>query len=252
MDHGFFKSINTLIITGRGIYTFTMRLDKYLATVTDFSRSESKVLLRQKRVKVAGLVMTDPKTSVTENTAVTIDGELLRSAGYRYFMLNKPEGYISATKDRNHLIVLELLDEDNLDQLHIAGRLDIDTTGLLLLTDDGGWSHRITSPNKNCCKTYILETLYPITSDAIEKIEQGIQLDNEKRPTKPATINLVDEHTARLTISEGKYHQVKRMFAAVGNKVEMLHRECIGDITLDENLESGEYRALTLNEIASV
>lgn len=229
-----------------------MRLDKYLAMVTDFSRSEAKVLLKQKRVKVAGVRVTDPRTVVAENTDVSIDGELLRSADYRYFMLNKPEGYISATKDRHHLIVLELLDEDNLDQLHIAGRLDIDTTGLLLLTDDGGWSHRVTSPNRDCCKTYLLETLYPITRDAIEKIERGIQLDNEKRPTKPATIALVDEHTARLTISEGKYHQVKRMFAAVGNKVEMLHRECIGDITLDEDLELGEYRALTPEEIASI
>ena len=229
-----------------------MRLDKYIATVTDFSRSEAKVLLKQKRVKVAGVRVTDPRTVVAENTDVSIDGELLRAAGYRYFMLNKPEGYISATKDRHHLIVLELLDEDNLDQLHIAGRLDIDTTGLLLITDDGRWSHRVTSPNRDCKKTYLLETSEPISPEAIKAIEQGIQLDNEKRPTKPATMDLIDEHTARLTISEGKYHQVKRMLAAVGNKVDLLHRERIGSIVLDRDLSPGEYRSLTAKEATSI
>ncbi len=229
-----------------------MRLDKYLTTVTDLSRAESKRLLKSSTVTVDGVKITDPRTHIGEQAEVAIDGEVLRQATARYFMLHKPLGYVSATKDREHLTVLELLDEDNLDQLHIAGRLDIDTTGLLLLTDDGQWSHRVTSPKRNCNKTYLLETADPITEEAVAKIEQGIHLDNEKRPTKPATMEIIDVQTARLTISEGKYHQVKRMLAAVGNKVEMLHRERIGDIVLDENLLPGEYRALTEDEVASL
>ncbi|ARN74625.1 16S rRNA pseudouridine(516) synthase RsuA [Oceanicoccus sagamiensis] len=229
-----------------------MRLDKYLTSVTDLSRAESKRILKSSVVTVDGVRVTDPKTHIAEQAEVAIDGDLLRTATARYFMLHKPLGYVSATKDREHLTVLELLDEDNLDQLHIAGRLDIDTTGLVLLTDDGQWSHRVTSPKRDCYKTYLLETADPITDEAVEKIEQGIHLDNEKRPTKPAAMELVDVQTARLTISEGKYHQVKRMLAAVGNKVEMLHRERIGDIVLDEDLLPGEYRELTETEVASI
>ncbi len=229
-----------------------MRLDKYLATVTDLSRADAKKLLKTSRVRVEGNIVTDPRFVVAETTVVEIDGELLRKATARYFMLNKPEGYVSATKDRRHLTVLELLDEDNLDRLHIAGRLDIDTTGLLLITDDGQWSHRVTSPNSQCKKTYWLEAADPISPEAVARIEQGILLDNEKRPTLPATIELIDEHAARLSISEGKYHQVKRMLAAVGNKVDKLHRERIGAIILDDNLMPGEYRELTVDEISSV
>ncbi|MEE8059829.1 MAG: 16S rRNA pseudouridine(516) synthase RsuA [Pseudomonadales bacterium] len=229
-----------------------MRLDKYLATVTDLSRADAKKLLKASRVTVAEKVITDPRTHVLATAAVALDGELLRKATARYFMLHKPEGYVSATKDREHLTVLDLLDEDNLEQLHIAGRLDIDTTGLVLITDDGGWSHRVTSPHNDCNKTYLLETADPISSAAIKKIEQGIHLDNEKRPTLPATIELIDEHCARLTICEGRYHQVKRMLAAVGNKVDKLHRERIGEIVLDEDLMPGEYRSLTEDEVVSV
>ena len=229
-----------------------MRLDKYLTTVTNLSRTESKRILKSNRVTVDGCHVTEPSTQVGECAQVAIDGEPLRSAAARYFMLNKPLGYVSATKDKQHLTVLEWFDEDNLDRLHIAGRLDIDTTGLLLLTDDGQWSHRVTSPKHNCNKTYWLQTVDPITDAAIEKIQQGILLDNEKRATKPAAIELIDVQTARLTISEGKYHQVKRMFAAVGNKIETLHREQIDDIVLDENLMPGEYRALTEQEIGSI
>jgi 16S rRNA pseudouridine516 synthase len=229
-----------------------MRLDKYLAAVTDLSRSEAKKVIRSASVTVDGHTVTDPQLAVATSAVVTLNGVLQRQAGQRYFMLHKPAGYISATKDRQHLTVLDLLDEDNRSQLHIAGRLDIDTTGLLLITDDGSWSHRVTSPNSHCKKTYWLETAEPISPEAIRQIEQGILLDNEKRPTLPATMELIDEYRARLTISEGKYHQVKRMLAAVGNKVETLHRQRIGDIVLDNHLQPGEYRPLTAAEINSV
>lgn len=229
-----------------------IRLDKYLANVSSLSRSEAKKALKAGRVMVDGERVTDPRCHVVESASVAIDGQLLRQPVNRYFMLNKPPGYVSATKDREHLTVLNLLDEDNLDKLHIAGRLDMDTTGLVLITDDGPWSHRVTSPKSHCKKTYLLETYEAITPTAVQQIEQGIHLDNEKRPTLPATLQLLDDYNARLMISEGKYHQVKRMLAAVGNKVESLHREQIGDIKLDEQLMPGEYRPLTEQEINSV
>ncbi len=229
-----------------------MRIDKYLAQVTDYSRAQAKKLLKEGAVLVEGVVISDPRYDVSATVAVSVNGRPLRTATPRYFMLNKPEGYISATKDRQHLTVMELLDEDNMEKLHIAGRLDIDTTGLLLITDDGQWAHRVTSPKSDCKKTYWLETADPITEEAKARIEQGIHLDNEKRPTLPAQMELLDEHSARLTISEGKYHQVKRMFAAVGNKVDLLHRERIGDIILDDELDPGEYRTLTSEEVSSI
>jgi len=229
-----------------------MRLDKYLASVTDYSRSEVKKLIKSGRVLAAGEVVTDPRYVVEAMTPVALDGALLRHATPRYFMLNKPLGYVSATKDRQHLTVLELLDEDNPEQLHIAGRLDIDTTGLLLLTDDGQWSHRVTAPNKACAKTYLVETVEPIPESAIAKFSEGVFLHNEKRRTLPAKLEIVDVQTARLTITEGKFHQVKRMFHAIENEVETLHRESIGAIVLDPSLGEGEYRALTEQEIGSI
>jgi 16S rRNA pseudouridine516 synthase len=229
-----------------------MRLDKFLANVTDYSRAEAKKMLKFGRVTVAGEVVKEPRFHVAEDAEVAIDGELLRAAKPRYFMLNKPTGYVSATKDREHLTVIDLIDEDNCDKLHIAGRLDIDTTGLVLITDDGPWSHRVTTPKSHCKKTYYIELYEAINPDAIKQLEEGIHLDNEKRPTLPAHVEMIDDYTMRLTISEGKYHQVKRMLVAVGNKVESLHRERIGDIVLDEDLAPGEYRHLTEQEVSSV
>ncbi|XNM88129.1 16S rRNA pseudouridine(516) synthase RsuA [Escherichia coli] len=137
-------------------------------------------------------------------------------------------------------------------KLHAAGRLDIDTTGLVLMTDDGQWSHRITSPRHHCEKTYLVTLESPVADDTAEQFAKGVQLHNEKDRTKPAVLEVITPTQVRLTISEGRYHQVKRMFAAVGNHVVELHRERIGGITLDADLAPGEYRPLTEEEIASV
>lgn len=145
-----------------------------------------------------------------------------------------------------------LLDEVKMENLHFAGRLDVDTTGLVLITDDGKWSHRITSPKHKCEKTYRVWLADPVQQEYVDQFKQGIELRNEKEPTLPAQLEIIDEKEVLLTIHEGKYHQVKRMFAALGNKVEGLHRERIGDIYLDEDLEPGEYRYLTQEEIDSV
>ncbi len=164
-------------------------------------------------------------------------------------MLHKPDGYVCATKDRDHETVLDLLDVDNREALHIAGRLDVDTTGLVLLTDDGQWSHRITTPRAECDKTYWLQSAESIPEAAVAQFARGLFLHNEKERLKPAHLEILDPCTARLTISEGKYHQVKRMFGAIGNAVTRLHRERIGAIALDPALAPGEYRELTADEV---
>lgn len=229
-----------------------MRLDKYLAGVTDLSRSDAKRAIKDGDVAVAGRVVLDPQFDVAADAPVTLAGQKLRTAAPRYFMLHKPEGYVCAARDRQHLTVLDLLDEDNVESLHIAGRLDIDTTGLVLLTDDGVWSHRITAPRRDCDKTYWLQTAEPIPDTAVTQFERGLFLHSEKTRLKPAFLEIIDPHTARMRISEGKYHQVKRMFGAIGNAVVKLHRERVGAISLDPNLAEGEYRALTAAEIESV
>lgn len=229
-----------------------MRLDKYIAQTTDLSRALVKLALRNKRVTVNGELIKDAGLHVSPTDSVKLDGEALSAVGPRYFMLHKPLGYISATVDNEHPTVLDLLDEPNKKALHIAGRLDIDTTGLVLITDDGPWNHRVTSPRHECEKTYYVTLANDLVADAEAKLQAGILLSSETQLTKPATLERLYSNEVRLTISEGKYHQVKRMFAALGNRVTELHRERIGEIILDESLAEGEYRPLTAAEINSI
>ena len=229
-----------------------MRLDKYISTTTDFSRKEAKRLLKAGVVRVDGVAVGDPSLRIRPDQTVSIDEMPLSEPGPRYFMLNKPPGYVCATKDSDHPVVLDLLDEPNRDRLQVAGRLDIDTTGLVLITDDGKWNHAVTSPARACGKTYYVCTDGDIPGKAAEKFERGMILDGERRRTRPAKLEILFANEARLTIHEGKYHQVKRMFAALGIRVEELHRESIGGIVLDDDLEEGEYRELTPGEINSV
>lgn len=227
-----------------------MRLDKFIASVTDLSRSDAKRALKLGAVSVAGKVVTDAQYEVEATALVELEGRRLRAALPRYFMLHKPDGYVCATKDRDHETVLDLLEVDNREALHIAGRLDVDTTGLVLLTDDGQWSHRITTPRAECDKTYWLQSAEPIPFDAVAQFARGLFLHNEKERLKPARLEILEPCSARLTISEGKYHQVKRMFGAIGNAVTRLHRERIGAIALDPALAPGEYRELTADEVS--
>jgi 16S rRNA pseudouridine516 synthase len=230
-----------------------MRLDKYLAQATDYSRSEIKKAIRRAEVLVNGRQADDPAMKVGEGDEIILDGQRIHHHGKRYFMLNKPEGVVSVTKDGRNMTALDLLlDEANRERLHIAGRLDKDATGLLLITDDGEWTHQVISPRKHCDKVYLVQLAEPLEEPLIEKFAQGIWLEQEKKRTLPARLEILDEHRARLTLQEGKYHQVKRMFAALGNHVEALHRVQIGGIVLDEGLAPGDYRPLSDEEIASV
>lgn len=228
-----------------------MRLDRFIGNATDYSRSEIKKMIRARRISVNGAVQVDAALHVEAKDEVLVDGDPARAPSARYFMLNKPVGYVSETKDRLNPSVVDLLDEPNMGKLHVAGRLDIDTTGLVLLTDDGQWSHRVTSPNHRCGKTYYVAIDSVLSEEHEKKITAGLWLNNEDRRTLPAEIERICDNEFRLTIYEGKYHQVKRMFAAVGHRVEKLHRERIGNIVLDDSLESGKYRELTEAEINS-
>ncbi|MGH1372934.1 MAG: 16S rRNA pseudouridine(516) synthase RsuA [Cellvibrionaceae bacterium] len=230
-----------------------MRLDKYISQISDLSRKDVKRIIKSGVVTINDEVCKDSSRHVLDTDVVCAEGESLAPPRARYFMLHKPQGYVCVTKDRDHPTVLELLDEEpNLDKLQIAGRLDIDTTGLVLITDDGKWNHAVTSPKRDCKKTYLVTTAHDIDPSAVDQFAEGVMLEGEMKATLPASLEILFANEAKLTISEGKYHQVKRMFGAIGNRVIELHREKVGDILLDQDLELGDYRELTPVEVASV
>lgn len=227
-----------------------MRLDKFLAHHLGISRTIVNKELKAKKVTVDGEIIKSGAYQLSPEQIVEYDGyEITPVTNNRYFMLNKPQGYVCSTEDPDHPTILYFIDEPMPEKLHAAGRLDLDTTGLVLLTDDGKWSHRITSPKHHCEKIYLVTVERPLTTDLIKIFNNGIQLKSEKSLTKPAKLNIIDDFHAELTISEGRYHQVKRMFAAVDNHVVALHRKQIGNIKVD--IPEGEYRPLTQDEINS-
>lgn len=229
-----------------------MRLDKFICDCTGLTRTQAGKSIRQGLVSINGELVKQAARQVSVTDQVELDGEPLQLIGPRYIMLHKPAGYVCANDDPEHPIVFTLLDEPLVERLHTVGRLDLDTTGLLLLTDDGQWSHRLTSPKHHVAKTYRVWTADPIPADAIAQFAAGVMLRGEKELTKPAQLELVATHEALLTIHEGRYHQVKRMFAAIGNKVERLHRERIGALQLPADLAEGEYRSLSERELQTL
>ena len=232
-----------------------MRLDKFISKATELSRKESKKILHASEVTVNDEVVKDPGLHVDIiNDEVLWAGEPLSVAtGNRYILLHKPEGFECTLKAKEYPIVTELIAVPELNSLRIAGRLDVDTTGALLLSDDGGWLHRVTSPKHEHAKVYELTLADPMNEEeqahAIKKVGEGILLEGDYEPTKPATLEFIDETHARLTLEQGKYHQVKRMMGYFGNKVVALHRASIGHINLD-GLEKGDSRFLTPEEVA--
>ncbi|OLQ90710.1 16S rRNA pseudouridine(516) synthase [Vibrio panuliri] len=231
-----------------------MRLDKFLCDALGATRKEATKIIKSGDVTVNDEVVKSGAIKVTETCVVEWQGREIQKQGPRYIMLYKPDGFVCSHEDGFNHTAFVLLDEVKMEDLHFAGRLDVDTTGLVLITDDGQWSHRITSPKHKCAKTYRVWLADAIGDDYAEKLAQGIELRNEKEATLPASMEIIDasNNELLLTITEGKYHQVKRMFAALGNKVDQLHRERIGNIVLDDALEPGEYRYLTQEEVDSV
>lgn len=227
-----------------------MRLDKFVAHNTAHSRSEVRQLLKAGRLQVNGEVLRDAGLILREQDVVVLDGKVLAARGPRYFMLHKPQGVVSATEDGGHRTVLDLLASEDREGLHVAGRLDIDTTGLVLITDDGQWSHRIKAPGRHE-KRYRVLTARPIEASAVAAFAGGLLLRGEEhQPTLPARLEIIAPHEALVWLQEGRYHQVKRMFAAIGNHVEALHREAVAGIELDLALPEGGFRPLSPEEIA--
>ena len=227
-----------------------MRVDRFLSNLPQFNRQQARLLLIEKRVRVDGQIVSDPHHDIREFSRIELDEHVLQAGKpARYFMLHKPPGCVSATQDPEHPTVLDLLNEDDKHDLHIAGRLDFNTSGLMLITNDGHWSRHLTQPQTKLPKVYYVETEQDITDAYITRFEQGVYFAYEDLTTLPATLELLGPRSARLSIVEGRYHQVKRMFGYFDNKVVRLHRESIGRLMLDSRLAPGEYRALTSEEV---
>jgi 16S rRNA pseudouridine516 synthase len=231
---------------------FPVRLDRFVSHTSGCSRSEARAWIRAGRVCIDRHTERSPAHAIAEEVSVTLDGKELRLANPLYLMLNKPSGILSATRDDHQATVLGLLPADVAARVHLVGRLDKETTGLLLLSDDGTWSHRIASPRHRCAKVYLAELESPLVSEAEQRLAQGMLLRGESKPTLPAQIERLDGRRVRITVHEGRYHLVRRLFAALGNHVTSLHRERIGGLELDPRLAAGEWRELTASECQNV
>ncbi|OAV21762.1 Ribosomal small subunit pseudouridine synthase A [Moraxella catarrhalis] len=231
-----------------------MRLDKFLSKATELSRKDAKKVLHAGEITVNSTIIKDSSHHVDlANDEILWAGEALSVAdGNRYILLYKPDGFECTLKPKEYPMVTDLIAVPEVANLRIAGRLDVDTTGALLLSDDGAWLHRVTSPKRHQPKQYQLTLADAMDKDAqahaIKQIANGILLEGETEKTRPAVLSFIDETHAVLTLTEGKYHQVKRMMAYFGNKVIKLHRASIGHISL-EGLQMGECRFLTPDEI---
>lgn len=234
-----------------------MRLDKYLAEMGVGTRQEVKKQIRQGKAAVNGTVVKAADTKIDETSdEVTISGRNISYVSYEYYMLNKPAGVVSATEDRRDTTVIDLIKEKKRKDLFPVGRLDKDTEGLLLITNDGDLAHRLLAPKKHVDKVYYAKIDGMVTEEDVKQFAEGIDIGaEEEEMTRPAKLDIMksaEESEIRLTIHEGKFHQVKRMFLAVGKEVTYLKRERMGTLCLDENLKPGEYRLLTEEEIENV
>ena len=228
------------------------RIDKIIASQGKYSRSEVKKLVKDGRVTLDGKVIksSDVKANPDLNN-IAIDGKSIGYKKHLYIMLNKPQGVVSATEDTDHKTVIDLVPKElKRDGLFPAGRLDGDTVGFVLITDDGDFAHKILSPKNHIMKTYHATLQRPVTQEDIDAFRNGIELKDgtlcleaQVRPIEG------DEPMAEIKICEGKYHQVKRMFAALGNKVVFLKRVKMGNLPLDESLEEGQCREITPEEL---
>ncbi len=234
-----------------------MRLDKYLAEMSVGTRSEVKKIIKTGRVFVNDIAAEKPECKVNPGIdMICVDGQAIEYFKYKYYMLNKPQGVVSATTDREHPTVISLITQSKRRDLFPVGRLDIDTEGLLLITNDGDLSHRLLSPKKHVDKTYLVRTKGIVNADDVRILEQGVDIGDEK-PTLPARVcNLIvleeGQTELELTIQEGRYHQVKRMLEHVGKPVIYLKRISMGPLRLDPDLPIGESRSLTSEEIAQL
>lgn len=231
-----------------------MRLDKLICHATTLSRSDCGKIIRQGRVEVHGQVVRQAAAQVSADDPVTLDGERIAYFASIYLMVHKPADYVCSHEGGGYPTVFSLLPAEmrTVKELNIAGRLDKDVTGLVLLANDGQWLHRVTSPRVGKEKHYRVEVDLPLGEEDVAAFAAGMLLEGEEKPTKPARLVLLAPRLADLYLGEGRYHQVKRMFAARGNNVAKLHRLGAAGIVLDPGLGEGQWRALSAEEIASV
>ena len=224
-----------------------MRLDQFLQKTLGVSRQDARSILKSKKVVVNGEMVKQAKhqLDLSQDRVFYCDDELVYQEFF-YFMLNKPKGFVSSHTHDGGTPIYDLLEDYSFVDLHCAGRLDVDTTGLVLVTNDGQWSHRVAHPNQNCFKRYVVTLVEEITPSSIQQLEDGAELHEGK--ALPAKVEVISPQQIYLEISEGKFHQVKRMLKAVGNEVVELHRDRIGNINLGD-LAEGDYRELTEAEI---
>lgn len=229
-----------------------MRLDKFLCEAGAGSRSEVKILLKKGLVAVNGKAEKSADMRVNETTdVITLCGERLFYSRFHYYLLHKPAGIITATEDKKERTVLDLLGNVPARNLFPVGRLDKDTEGLLLITDDGKLAHNLLSPKKHVDKTYFVRLKEPITEEVTEILEAGVDIGDDTL-TMPAAVKIINDKEIELTIKEGRFHQVKRMLTAVGNEVIYLKRLSMGSLSLPADLEKGQFRPLTEEEIAAL
>lgn len=229
-----------------------MKLDRLLAKHESMGRKKARAAILAGRVRLEDEPVLEGDREVDRFTRVELDGEVIRPAErLLHIMLHKPVGVVSATVDAEHRTVVDLIDDPDKSSLHLVGRLDRNTSGLMLLTNDGRWSKALMAPDRKVPKVYRVETADPIPHEAVARFAEGFYFHTENLTTLPAELEILGEREARLTLHEGRYHQVKRMFHRIGNRVVALHRESVGSIRLAEDLEPGKWRMLTRQEITS-
>ena len=232
-----------------------IRLDKFLSEMSGWTRSEVKKIVRTGSVTVDGNEVKKPETKIDEKLSiVSVDGRQIKYNKYEYYMLNKPKGFVSATTDREHKTVVDIISSSEKKDLFPVGRLDIDTEGLLLITNDGELAHRLLAPKNHVEKTYYVEVSGILDDVDVDAVEKGLDIDEEKN-TIPAKMEILKTDiqnnisSCYLTIHEGKFHQVKRMMKKLGKTVTYLKRVSMGSLILDSKLKKGNYRKLTEQEI---
>lgn len=225
------------------------RIDKVISSQTEYSRKDIRKLILQKRIKLNGEITLKADIKINpEQDIISIDGKEINVTKNIYLILNKPAGYISATEDKNQRTVLDLINKKYLHrELFPAGRLDKDTTGMMIITDDGQFAHNILAPKKHISKTYEVEIDIPLTERMKEGFEKGIKLNDGV--CKTAKLEILGERTAIVILTEGRYHQIKRMFGCFGAKVIKLHRIAMGNLKLPKDLKEGESRELSKEEL---
>lgn len=232
-----------------------IRLDKFLSEMSGWTRSEVKKIVRKGSVTVDGNEVKKPETKIDEKLSiVSVDGRQIKYNKYEYYMLNKPKGFVSATTDREYKTVVDIISSSEKKDLFPVGRLDIDTEGLLLITNDGELAHRLLAPKNHVEKTYYVEVSGILDDVDVDAVEKGLDIGEEKN-TIPAKMEILKTDiqnnisSCYLTIHEGKFHQVKRMMKKLGKTVTYLKRVSMGSLILDSKLKKGNYRKLTEQEI---